>query len=90
MAEQKKSCFIIMPITTPQELIGEYNNDIDHFTHVLDQLFIPSIEKAGLEPIPPIVQGADIVQAEIINNLEKCDVVLCDMSTLNSNVFLGK
>lgn len=86
MAE-KKSCFIIMPITTPEFITDEYRDEDEHFKHVLDCLFIPSIEKAGYKPIPPKVKGSDIIQAEIIKNLETSDLVLCDMSCLNPNVF---
>lgn len=35
----------------------------------------------------PIMRGADLIQAEIINNLEVADLVLCDVSLLNANVF---
>jgi hypothetical protein len=45
------------------------------------------VEKAGYDPIPPIAKGADLIHAEIIKNLENSDLVLCDMSCLNPNVF---
>ena len=80
-------CFIIMPISTPDFLVPTYLNDKDHFQHVLECLFIPAIEKVGLKPIPPIAKGADIIHAGIVQNLEKADIVLCDMSSLNANVF---
>lgn len=82
-----KKCFIIMPITTPESWIDKYSEDKDHFKHVLDNLFIPAIEKSKLQPIPPIVTGADIIHGKIIKNLETADLVFCDMSTLNPNVF---
>jgi hypothetical protein len=84
---EKKSCFIIMPITTPKSFIEKYRDGIEHFKHVLDCLFIPSAEKAGYKPIPPKAKGSDLIQAEIIKNLETSDIVLCDMSCLNPNVF---
>ena len=87
MPEDKKTCFIIMPITTPKDLVERYDNDADHFKHVLEHLHIPAVESAGYEPIPPIAQGADLIHAEIIRNLETSDLVLCDISTLNPNVF---
>ncbi|NQT02430.1 MAG: hypothetical protein HQ580_10425 [Planctomycetes bacterium] len=86
MAE-KKSCFIIMPITTPKPFIEKFRDGAEHFKHVLDCLFIPCAEKAGYKPIPPKAKGSDIIQAEIIKNLETSDLVLCDMSCLNPNVF---
>jgi len=84
---EKKKCFIIMPITTPKSLISEYSGDEDHFTYVLNEIFIPAIEKSNLDPIPPKVAGSGVIQADIIKNLETADLVLCDMSTLNPNVF---
>lgn len=76
-----------MPITTPDFAIDNYNGDKDHFEHVLDHLFIPAIKEAGLNPIVPKSTGSVIIQADIINNIETTDLVLCDMSCLNPNVF---
>jgi hypothetical protein len=80
-------CFIIMPVSTPEHLVATYGGDKDHFQHVLDCLFIPAVEKAGLNPIPPIAEGADMIHAGIIQNLQQAGMVLCDMSSLNANVF---
>jgi hypothetical protein len=80
-------CFVIMPISTPKDAMGDYGDDEAHFVHVLDHLFIPAIEKAGLEAVKPIMKGADLIHAEIIKQLEEADMVLCDMSRLNANVF---
>jgi hypothetical protein len=80
-------CFIIMPITTSSELSSKYGGDKEHFKHVLDYLFVPALEKVGYKPIPPSASGADVIHAEIIRSLETADLVLCDMSTLNPNVF---
>ena len=85
--DDEKKCFIIMPITTPESLISDYSGGKDHFAHVLEQIFIPAIEKSNLEPIPPTVKGSDLIHGEIIKNLETANLVLCDMSTLNPNVF---
>ena len=84
---RKKSCFIIMPITTPDELVDRYNKDPDHFEHVMDVLFVPAVEAAELKPIRPIAKGSDLIQGGIIKNLQMADMVLCDMSILNANVF---
>lgn len=80
-------CFIIMPLSTRDDLIPVYAGDNEHFKHVLECLFIPAIEKAGFKPIPPIAKGSDIIHVEIVQNLERADLVLCDMSSLNANVF---
>ena len=76
-----------MPITTPDSMVEQYSGGEDHFKHVLNVLFIPAIEKAGFKPVPPIAKGAEIIMPEIITNLETADIVLCDMSCLNANVF---
>lgn len=75
-----------MPITTPASFVNIYS-DSEHFAHVLQHLFIPAIENAGFEPISPKSTGSDLIHAEIINNLSSSELVLCDMSILNPNVF---
>ena len=85
MADPK--CFIIMPITTHDGFREKYRDGAEHFQHVLHSLLIPAVEKAKFVPIPPAIKGADVIQAEIVKKLETADLVLCDMSTLNPNVF---
>ncbi|MCX5998275.1 MAG: hypothetical protein NTU41_01430, partial [Chloroflexi bacterium] len=80
-------CFIIMPVSTPDSLVDKYSGDTDHFRHVLGHLFVPAIKAADLTPILPIAQGSDVIHAEIIKSLETAEFVLCDMSSLNPNVF---
>lgn len=84
---KKKNCFIIMPISTPEIFVKVYNDDRDHFKHVLECLFKPALVKSGFNAIPPKSEGSDIIQAEIIKNLSDADLVLCDMSIMNPNVF---
>ncbi len=81
----KGNCFIIMPISTPEP--DQYNEDQQHFKHVLECLLVPAVKKAGFNPVSPVSKGSDIIQAEIIKNLAEADLVLCDMSVLNANVF---
>jgi hypothetical protein len=76
-----------MPLTTPANLIDSYAGDTDHFLHVLEDVFMPAVEKAGLEPISPLSVGAENIQADIITSLQTADLVLVDLSTLNPNVF---
>jgi hypothetical protein len=54
---------------------------------VLQHLFTPAIGEAGFETISPQSTGSDLIHADIINNLSTCELVLCDMSILNPNVF---
>jgi hypothetical protein len=81
------SCFIIMPISTSADLAEDFGNDPEHFRHVLEHLFVPAIEKIDYTPILPAAVGSDLIHAEIIRKLETEDLVLCDMSSLNPNVF---
>ena len=81
------TCFIIMPITTPEEFRQRFNGDESHFRHVLDHLFKPATEAAGFEPVSPVASGADLIHAEIVKQLESSELVLCDISCLNPNVF---
>jgi hypothetical protein len=76
-----------MPVSTPDDLLKDYGNDAQHFIHVLEHLFIPSVKACGLEPIPPLVAGSDVIHGEIVKNLSASSLVLCDMSQLNPNVF---
>jgi hypothetical protein len=80
-------CFVIMPVSTPEIWIQKYNGDREHFKHVLDYLFTPALISANYEVVPPTASGSNLIHAEIIKNLEECDLVLCDISTLNPNVF---
>lgn len=82
----KKSCFIIMPITVPDHLSNVYT-DKKHFDHILNHLFVPAVKKADFDPIEPKRKGAELIHAKIIEDLQKADLVLCDMSVLNPNVF---
>lgn len=84
---QMPNCFIIMPITTPPAFHTDYDGDANHFIHVLEHLFMPAVTAAGFEPIKPIMQGGELIQAEIIRRLETADTVLCDISRHNANVF---
>jgi len=86
-SKTKERCFIIMPITAPPDHVGLYQNDAEHFVHVIEHLFIPALENAGFEPILPKSTGSDVIHADIINKLSSCELVLCDMSILNPNVF---
>jgi hypothetical protein len=73
-------------MSTQPEQAALYN-DKDHWQHVLDYLFVPAILKAGFEAIPPETRGGDVIHRNIMNNLGDADLVLCDMSALNANVF---
>jgi len=77
-----------MPISTPFDLATQYGNDEEHFRHVLDHLFQHAVENAGFTMVPPNFAGSELIPAEIVARLEQSDLVLCDISSLNPNVFL--
>jgi hypothetical protein len=82
-----KSCFVVMPITTPKHLLPAYGNDPDHFQHVRDHLLGPALQSQGFLPMWPASQGSNLIHADVIEKLVQSDLVLCDMSGLNPNVF---
>ena len=82
-----KSCFIIMPISTPTDSVQRYGGDLEHFQNVQDHLHRPALERCGFQPISPSASGSSVIHAEIVKNVLQCDMVLCDMSGLNPNVF---
>ena len=87
MPTEKPKCFIIMPISTPENHLENYGNDKEHFKHVYECLFSHTSQNAGFIQIPPESKGSEVIHAEIIKHLSTADLVLCDMSILNPNVF---
>src|SRR4051812_32026747 len=83
----KPLCFAIMPITTPTDAVERYGGDSEHFVHVADFIFKPAAELAGYQFVPAAVDSSRVIQAAIIKNLAEADVVLCDTSLWNANVF---
>lgn len=82
----RPTCFIAMPITTHEHEAEKYA-DPEHWEHVLQALFVPAIEQAGFEPVIPIAKGSHLIHDVIIRQLSECDMVLCDLSGHNPNVF---
>lgn len=80
------TCFIAMPITTSNEDAERYG-DPEHWSHVMESLFVPAITNAGLTPIRPIAEGSHLIHESIVNHLTNADMVLCDLSGHNPNVF---
>jgi hypothetical protein len=65
----------------------EAYNDTDHWLHVMETLFVEAIADAGFEPVRPLAQGSHLIHGRIIEQLSKADMVLCDLSSHNPNVF---
>lgn len=84
--DARPTCFMAMPISTrPNE--AETYGDESHWAHVMESLFVVAIEAAGFRPIRPIAQGSHLIHGSIIRHLSQADLVLCDLSTHNPNVF---
>lgn len=81
-----KTCFIAMPVRTTDSQADLYG-DADHWTHIMESLFVPAVEAAGFVPWRPIATGSNLIHAEIVRQLEQADMVLVDMSHSNPNVF---
>ena len=81
MANEKKKCFVIMPISDPPE----YQNG--HFRRVYDYIIKPACERIGV-----VVTRADDVKStnyiviDILQRILASDIVVCDLSARNSNV----
>ena len=79
--DNEKICFVIMPISNHEAY------DIGHFDRVYTNIFKPAIIKAGF--IPKRADECDktnVIILDIIDNIIKADMVICDLSTSNPNV----
>lgn len=85
--DKKPTCFIAMPITTHEHEIERYNGDAAHWHHVMETIFVKAIEAAGFEAIRPVTSGSHMIHGQIIRHLSTADLVLCDLSAHNPNVF---
>ena len=52
---------------------------------MIKHLHVPAVEKAGYEAVQPQAEGNDVIHSKFIRELESCDMVLADISTLNPN-----
>ncbi len=81
----KPLCFVLMPYHAMQDEAGER---ID-FRAVYDQLIVPSITEAGMEPLradeDPESRG--IFQKSMFERLVVCEFAVADLSTGNANVY---
>lgn len=82
MVEQNKICFVIMPISTPD------GYQEGHFDCVYERIFKPAIEQAGFVPCR-VDEGhaSKSITDQIYRNLIQSQMVLCDISANNPNVF---
>lgn len=82
MGGKNKRCFVIMPISDTDG----YDNG--HFTTVYNHLIKPAVIKAGFEPIrADDTFKTNIIINSIIQNILDSDIIVCDLSSKNANVF---
>ena len=76
-----KECFIIMPIADTE------GYDTGHFDRVYEQVIKPAVKKAGFTPVRADDNDkSNYIMEDIIEKILKCEMCLCDISSLNSNV----
>ncbi|WP_223566096.1 hypothetical protein [Pantoea sp. OVA07A] len=77
-----KFCFVIMPIA------DHPNYEPGHFKRVYDNLVAPACRQAGYEPIRADENSSsNMIMHDILLNIVKSEMVICDLSTNNANVF---
>jgi hypothetical protein len=81
--------FTIMPFSMRDGDMERYGNDRNHWSEVYEGLIVPAAQKARLTP------GRDdedwssrLITDHIWRKLEDADIILCDLSAANPNVFL--
>ncbi|RED86335.1 hypothetical protein [Cohnella phaseoli] len=77
-----KTCFVIMPIAE----IEAYGNG--HFSRVYDYIIKPACLAAGFIPIrADEVKQANVIVIDILKKIIESEMVICDLSSKNANVF---
>ncbi|MFV9669854.1 hypothetical protein ACNY68_12785 [Pantoea sp. KXB25] len=80
--DSHKVCFVIMPIA------DHPNYEPGHFKRVYDNLIAPACRQAGYEPIrADDNSSSNMIMHDILLNIVKSEMVICDLSTNNANVF---
>ncbi|WP_348725324.1 hypothetical protein [Parabacteroides goldsteinii] len=82
MPEEKKKCFVIMPISDAE------GYDKGHFTRVYEHLIKPAVIEAGFEPVrADDTSKANFIVVDILKQVLECEMAICDLSSRNPNVF---
>jgi hypothetical protein len=87
--DKKNRCFTIMPFTVREQDLQRYYNDKNHWNEVYRGLIVPAVLKAGLMCERDDEDSASrLITENIWQKIEKADVILCDLSAHNPNVYL--
>lgn len=82
MEQEKKKCFVIMPISDTE------GYDKGHFNRVYEHLIKPACEQAGFIPVrADDTSKANMIIIDILQKILDCDMAICDLSSRNPNVF---
>ncbi|AZN43369.1 hypothetical protein [Paenibacillus albus] len=80
--ELQKKCFVIMPIAE-LESYGQ-----GHFARVYDYIIKPACLEAGFIPVrADEVKQTNMIVLDILQKIIEFDMVICDLSSRNANVF---
>jgi len=81
--------FVIMPFTVRQEDLPKYLEDKEHWSQVYEGLIKPAFEKAQMTCQRDDEDTASRAIADNIwRKIDEAELVLCDLSSFNPNVFL--
>ncbi len=88
-ATPDNTCFTIMPFSVREPDLPRYQNDKNHWSEVYHGLIVPAVAEAELSCERDDEDAASRLIAENIwRKIEKSDVILCDLSSHNPNVYL--
>lgn len=83
------TCFIIMPFTVREADLPRYYGDENHWNEVYNGFIVPAVIQAGLISERDDDDWASrLITENIWKKIERSDVVLCDLSASNANVYL--
>ena len=87
--ELNKKCFTIMPFSVRNPDLPRYYNDSNHWNEVYHGLIVPAVKEAGLHCERDDEDASTrLITENIWRKIEEVDIVLCDLSAHNPNVYL--
>lgn len=88
MNENRPCCLVLMPFTVKEQDLPRYQ-ETDHWSQVYEGLVVPAVQEAGLQCDRDDGDlGSRIIADNILSKIERSDLILCDLSSHNPNVFL--
>ena len=87
MGQPKQTCFVIMPFTVRPTERGRYAEG--HWTVVYEHLIAKAVQDAGCSVERDDEDASTrFITEDIWRKIEQADVVVCDLSSHNPNVYL--